>query len=350
MKTAPQGNGPAPRAGQSRRTILAGLAAGLVCGLPSSAAAGEDGLRFVHAYGETVLPRPATRVVSLGYTTHDTLLALGQPPLAIRYWYGDHAFGVWPWAQPFLNGAEPVLLSGEVSMEKVAALAPDLIVAIGAGISKAEYAVLSRIAPVLVHDGRYSGYGTPWDVMALTLGRALGRSDRAEELVAATREAFGAARARNPLWAGKTGVAAYHTGGETGAFTGADTRARFLADLGFRLTRGISALSGPDGFYVPLSPEDLSPLDADVLVWMSGLEQVPDLVGLPMRRTLKAHREGREVMAGPLVSGAMSHGSVLSLPFALRALEADLAAAADGDLDTPVASAEAAGLVPGRVP
>jgi iron complex transport system substrate-binding protein len=339
---------PRRRAGPHRRRVLAALAAGLVAGglrtPPASAA--DEALRFVHAYGETVLPRPARRVVSLGYTTHDTLLALGQPPLAIRYWYGDHPFGVWPWAQPLLGGAQPVLLSGEVSMEKVAALSPDLIVAIGAGISEAEYAVLSHVAPVLVHEPRFSGYGTPWDVMTRTLGRALGRSDRAEELVAATAEAFAAARARNPNWVGQTAVAAYHTGGETGAFTGVDTRARFLEDLGFQLTPGVADLSGPEGFYVALSPEDLSPLDADVLVWISGLAQVPDLAALPMRRTLRAHREGREVLAGPLVSGAMSHGSVLSLPFALKALEADLAAASDGLPGTPVATAIAAGLAP----
>jgi iron complex transport system substrate-binding protein len=346
--TASPDDRPQRPADPHRRHVLAGLAAGLLaCGLRAPpAAAAVEGLRFVHAYGETVLPRPARRIVSLGYTTHDTLLALGQPPLAIRYWYGDHPFGVWPWAQPLLGGAEPVMLAGEVSMEKVAALSPDLIVAIGAGLSEAEYAVLSRIAPVLVHEPRYSGYGTPWDVMTRTLGRALGRSDRAEELVAAATRDFAAARARNPNWSGQTAVAAYHTGGETGAFTGVDTRARFLEELGFRLTAGVTELSGPDGFYVALSPEDLSPLDADVLVWISGLAAVPDLAALPMRRTLKAHREGREVFAGPLVSGAMSHGSVLSLPFALTALEADLAAASDGLPGTPVATAVAAGLAP----
>jgi iron complex transport system substrate-binding protein len=69
-------------------------------------------------------------------------------------------------------------------------------------------------------------------------------------------------------------------------------------------------------------------------------------VALPMRKTLKAHREGREVMAGSLIAGALSFGSVLSLPFALKELEADLVLALDGDPATKVASSVKAGLAP----
>ncbi|ESR24522.1 ABC transporter substrate-binding protein [Lutibaculum baratangense] len=328
--------------GPTRREALAALAVGL---LPVRAA-GAESLRFAHAYGETVLPAPARRVVSLGYTTHDPLLALGVPPVAVRYWFGDHPFGVWPWAQPYLDGAEPEVLSGEVSMERVAALSPDLIVAIGSGISEAEYAVLSRIAPVLMQAPQYTTYGMPWDETTRWIGRAVGREAEAERRVVEARQAFSDAQARNPSWAGKTAVAAYHRGGETGAFIGVDNRAQFLADLGFRPTAEVARLSGPEEFYVPLSPEDLSPLDADLLVWVSGFGSVEDLAALPMRRTLAAHVEGREVLAGQLAAAAMSHGSVLSMPFALEELEADLAAAADGDPATEVRSASEAGLAP----
>lgn len=330
------------RRGLTRRGALAGIAASLVSVAPARASE----LRFVHAYGETVLPRPAKRVVSLGYTTHDSLLALGVPPVALRHWIGDYPFGVWPWAQSYLDGAEPEVLSGEVSMERVAALRPDLVVAIGSGISKAEYSVLSRIAPVIMQAPQYPTYGMPWDAMTRMIGRAVGREDVAERQVETAWRAFSDAKARHPGWAGKTGVAAYHRGGETGAFIGEDNRAEFLADLGFRPTPEVARLSGPEGFYVPLSPEDLSPLDADVLVWVSGFGSVSDLASLPMRRTLDAHLEGREVVAGQLAAAAMSHGSVLSMPFALKELEADLAAAADGDPATPVPSATEAGLAP----
>ncbi|WP_088345824.1 MULTISPECIES: ABC transporter substrate-binding protein [Rhodomicrobium] len=325
----------------TRRAALASLAACLAA--PADSA---SGIRFTHAYGETVLPRPARRVVSLGYTTQDALLALGVPPLAIRQWYGPFPFGVWPWAQPYLNGAQPLLISGEVSAEVVAALEPDLIVGIGSGISQAEYAVLSRIAPVLMQDAARSAYGTPWDELTRTLGRALGKEAAADDLIAQVRQRFAEATARHPAWSGQTAVAAYHGGGRTGAFVGADTRARFLAELGFRPTPEVERLSAPQLFYTDLSPEDLSPLDADVLVWVSAFEKAPDLVALPMRRTLRAYAQGREVFAGALLAGAMSFCSVLSLPFALSKLEDDIAAASDGTLGTAVPSAKAAGLAP----
>jgi iron complex transport system substrate-binding protein len=329
------------RARITRRAAMAGLAASLAA--PPVLA---GGIRFKHAYGETVLAQPARRVVSLGYNTQDTLLALGVPPVAIRYWYGNFPYGVWPWAQPYLGDAQPVMIAGEVSMEVVASLAPDLIVGVSSGIAPAEYAVLSRIAPVLMHDPAHPAYGTPWDDMTRTFGRALGKTDAAEALIAQAKQRFADARARHPDWPGRTAVAAYHWGGRTGAFIGADTRARFLAELGFRPTPAVESMSGPQGFYGDLSPEDLSPLDADVLVWISSFDAITDLLALPMRRTLRAHREGREVFAGPLLAGAMSFGSVLSLPFALSRLEEDIAAASDGAPGTPVASAKAVGLAP----
>lgn len=336
----------ARRDSPSRRAVLTGLAAAAATTAAVIQPARADDLRFEHAFGTTVLPRPARRVVSLGYTTHDPLLALGIPPVAVRQWFGAYPYGVWPWAQPHLGSAAPDLLTGEVSMERVAALTPDLVVAIGSGISQAEYMVLSRIAPVLMHASTDTAYGTPWDAMTLTLGRATGTDPRARALVAGVRDGFADARRRHPRWAGMTGVAGYHWSGETGAFIGADTRARFLLELGFERPAAVSALSGVNDFYAPLSSEDLSPLDAGVLLWVSSLEADPDLAALPMRRTLRAHRDGREVFAGGLTAAALSFGSVLSLPFALAALEADIAAAADGDPATPVPSAVQAGLAP----
>lgn len=331
--------------GVTRRALLGGTTAAFLSQSFNRLHAASDSLVFEHAFGTSVLDRPAERVVSLGYTTQDPLLALGIAPLAIRQWFGNFPHGVWPWAQAQLGEAKPELLVGEVSMERVAALKPDLIVAIGSGISKAEYRVLSRIAPVLMHEAGDAVYGTAWDKMTRMVGRATGKSNEAEALISRVQNQFATARARHPDWARKTAVAGYHWGGETGAFTGADTRAAFLAELGFKPTAPVLELSGPAEFYARLSPEDLSPLDADVLVWVSSFEQAPDLVSLPMRKTLSAHREGREVFAGGLMAAAMSFGSVLSLPFLLDHLEADIAAAADGDTQTIVMSAEKAGLL-----
>ncbi|MGE7370688.1 ABC transporter substrate-binding protein [Neorhizobium sp. NPDC001467] len=343
--------------GASRRQFLHGLAAGLSAPaligaglvLPSLArpARAQDGeIRFEHAFGTTVLEKPATRVVSIGYNTQDPLLALGTPPVGIREWFGGQPHAVWPWAQSYLGGAKPTVISGEVSIEIIASLQPDLIVGVGSGISQAEYDVLSQVAPVLMQPADNPSYGTRWDIQTEMFGRALGKSDKARELIESNKALFAAARARHPEWVGKTGVCAYNFNGETGAFIGSDTRATFLAELGFTPTKQLTDLKTTQGFYAPMSPEDLSALDADLLVWVSSSDTVPDIVALPMRKTLKAHREGREVMAGSLIAGALSFGSVLSLPFALKELENEMALALDGDPATKVASSVKAGLAP----
>ncbi|WP_420337153.1 ABC transporter substrate-binding protein [Roseibium sp.] len=332
--------------GVSRRALLGGLSAALLSQPLSHSDAETLPLVFNHAYGTSVLNGPARRVISLGYTTQDPLLALGVIPLAIRDWIGAYPYGVWPWAQTFLGDAKPELLIGEVSMERVAALEPDLIIAIGSGISKSEYRILSHIAPVLMHDLEDTTYGTPWDKVTKLIGRATGKGREAELLVSTVRMKFSAAREKHLNWADRTAVAGYHWGGETGAFTGADTRATFLKELGFRSTDALIELSDPSDFYVRLSPEDLWPLDADVLVWISNFGDAPDLVTLPMRKTLAAHLDGREVFAGPVVAAAMSFGSVLSFPYVLEQLVEDIAAAIDGDAETIVESAQNAGLAP----
>jgi iron complex transport system substrate-binding protein len=325
----------------TRRAALGTIAAGLLV----RPAAAEGEIRFKHVFGEAVLPGPAKRIVSLGYTTHDTLLALDVPPVALRYWFGDQPNGVWPWAQSHLAGTTPVIISGEAGAETIAALQPDLIIGIGSGISEAEYGVLSQIAPTLMQSEGRGTYDTSWDELARLLGRAVGKDALAEELIAGTKQRFADARARHPDWAGKRGVAVYHFGGDTGAFTSSDTRGRFIAELGFAPMPEVEKLGGGN-FYASLSPEDLSPVDADLLIWISSYDSAPDLVALAMRRMLKAHREGREVFAGSLTAAALSFGSVLSLPYALEQLEADIAQAMDGDPATQVASAVKAGLAP----
>ncbi len=332
------------------KTMAAGLISSSLPGLPypapAAAFAADGDLRFQHAYGETILPGPATRVVSLGYTAHDALLALDVVPLGIRQWFGGQPFGVWPWASAFLGDAKPQLIAGEVSMEVVAGLQPDLIVGAGSGISKDEYEVLSQIAPVLMQPEGAAAYGMRWDELTRMLGRAVGKSGLAEERIADVGTKFAAARDRHPGWAGRTGVCAYNFGGETGAFIGSDTRATFLSELGFNPTEKVGELSNVQGFYARLSPEDLSPLDADLLIWVSSSDKAPDIQALPMRRSLKAHREGREVFAGEMTAAALTFGSVLSLPYALDRLEVEIGLALDGDPGTPVPSSATAGLAP----
>ena len=330
----------------SLRPFMRLLALVLALLAPLGAAAQDFPQRFTHSFGETVVAEQPRRVVSLGYVGHDNLLAIGVVPVAIRHWFGDTPHGVWPWAEADLGEARPLVLRGEVSMEQVAALAPDLILAVGSGITAEEYAVLSQIAPTIASEAEYGSFNTPWDIHALTLGRATGRLAEAEAAVARIRARMAAMQAAHPGWKGQTGAVAYLWAGEPGAFLPGDTRANLLTDLGFAPTPAIAGMAGPDRFFVPLSPEDLAPLEAGVLIWMGESGDASALGALPLRRTLRAHAEGREIWADPLLAAAMSHASLSSLPYALDRLEPELAPAADGDPATQVPSAVAAGLAP----
>ena len=83
-----------------------------------------------HEYGQTTLEEAPERVVSLGYTDQDAILALGTVPVAIREFTGNQPSATWPWAADRLKGEQPAVLpADEVTPDEIAALEPDLIVA-----------------------------------------------------------------------------------------------------------------------------------------------------------------------------------------------------------------------------
>ena len=94
----------------------------------------------------------ARRAWSVGLTEQDALLALGIVPVATTKWFGTHPGEIFPWAEKRLGDAElPEVLEDEKQFEKVAALEPDLIVAMYSSITKKDYELLSAIAPTLAH-------------------------------------------------------------------------------------------------------------------------------------------------------------------------------------------------------
>ena len=154
-------------------------------GSSSSGGSSAFPVTIEHAYGETEIPEEPQRVVSLGYTEQDAILAFGVVPVGVRYAFGPEDDVFFPWADEAAGDAEPVVLPRtEVDAEDVAVLEPDLIMAVTAGLTEAEYETLSGIAPVVVQPAEFPAFGTPWQDQTLITGRALGQEERAEELVA----------------------------------------------------------------------------------------------------------------------------------------------------------------------
>src|SRR6202453_212951 len=104
---------------------------------PAAANGGGGPVTITHIFGETSIAEPPKRVVSAGFTGQDDLLALGIVPVAVTAWFGDQPFGVWPWAQPKLGKAKPVVLNLDngIQINQISGLKPDLIAATDAGLA-----------------------------------------------------------------------------------------------------------------------------------------------------------------------------------------------------------------------
>lgn len=276
-----------------------------------------------HKFGTTTIPSRPHRVVTVGYNGQDFALALGVIPIGVRGFLGYDAPDR-PWAAKQLDGHTlPTVGKQELDLEKIAALKPDLILAINGYLDRSTYRLLAGIAPTVAQSDRYAQGATPWARQTLRTGRALGRLDRARRVVAKTRKLFARARARHPEFAGKT--AAFSLGGPYRLGLD-DYRTGWLDDLGFEVT-----LKGGK-----VSMERLSVFDVDVLV-LEGASK--GFTGSAVFRRLDAVREGRVVNLGGFdddFAGALGFNSPLSLPYALKIAVPRIAAAVDGDPATPV--------------
>jgi iron complex transport system substrate-binding protein len=300
--------------------------------------AGAFPVTIEHKFGETTITEAPKRVVTVGLTEQDALLALGVVPVATTEWFGEHPGSVWPWAADELEalGAEAPASLGDstaISFERVAAERPDLILALYSGVTDEDYEKLSAIAPTVAQPADYVDYGVPWDELTVTVGRAIGKGSEAEALVADVEASFAAAVDEHPEFAGAEGVVATPYEG-VWVYGPEDARGRFMTALGFEVPRWTAEISGEE-FGGSLSLEHLDKLDVDVVVWLDALsDDVGDQFPGPVYGELPVHTEGREVHLDSFndsLGGATSFVSVLSLPFLLDGIVPKLAAALDGD-------------------
>jgi iron complex transport system substrate-binding protein len=292
-----------------------------------------------HRFGSTEIPSEPERVVTVGYTDQDIALALGVVPVGVGDFLGGYDWRTRPWAQDALGGAEPEVVSGqEINYEAVAAQRPDLIIAINAGLQKADYEKLSRIAPTVGQSGDYIDFGMPWDEQTLLVGKALGREEQARKVVADVEAKFEQIRADHPEFEGKTAILAYGGPDGYGAYASQDTRSRFLADLGFKTPARVDELAG-DAFFIQFSQEQFRLMDQDVVV-MYGKQE--DILANPVFKRLDAVKEDRVIYVDltDQMAGALGFASALSLPYLLDETTGMFAAAVDGDPATAVTQPE----------
>lgn len=98
---------------------------------------------------EIVLDGPATKVVGLEWNVAEHLVSLGVMPVGVADVKG---YTAWVSAEPLDDSVTDVGVRGEPSIDSIAALAPDLVVAT-ADLPEAAIAQLEEFTPVLVVPG-----------------------------------------------------------------------------------------------------------------------------------------------------------------------------------------------------
>ena len=288
-----------------------------------------------HKFGTTTVEREPERIVVVGLTEQDTVLALGYTPIATTEWYGDQPHAVWPWAREALGDAKPTVLTAAdgFDFEKIASLRPDLIVGTNSGMRQRDYDKLSRIAPTVTSVEGSTDYFSPWDEQVRVIGQALGKPDEAEALVKRVRDRYAAVAEEHPEFEGKTA-----TFSQNGFYDGLlyvypeGLNTEFLTYLGFEINPEITALAKEPGVQVAISPERLDTIDADVIVFAT--EKPGDVGRLfeePTFPLLDAVGKNRSVYTDGTLAGALYFMSPLSLEYALDKLTPQLEAAVEGE-------------------
>jgi iron complex transport system substrate-binding protein len=310
-------------------------------GAAPSAAATEPGalpVTIEHKYGETTIEEAPERVVVAGLREQDALLALGIVPVGTTEWYGEHPGAIFPWAEEALGDAprpEVLPFDDGIQYEKIAALRPDLILAVYSGLTQKDYDTLSKIAPTVAQPPGQVDWGSSWQDEILITGRAVGKPKEAERLRGEAEAQLAAAAEAHPEFKGQTAAVATPYQGIY-VYGPQDARSRLLVDLGFTFPKELENVGGSE-FGGQLSGERIDLLDVGALIWFADPGPAEKVRDNRVYSRLKVFTEGRDIFLaekGTLYE-ATSFISVLSIPLLVDELVPKLAAAADGDPSTP---------------
>ncbi|MHA6513757.1 iron-siderophore ABC transporter substrate-binding protein [Tessaracoccus sp. Z1128] len=282
-----------------------------------------------HALGEAVIEAEPTRVATIGWTDHETLVSLGVVPVgAVKITWGGNAAGSTDWfdaAVAELGGDQPTRYddSAGAPVEEIVALEPDLILATNSGLTQEEYDTLSKVAPVVAYPE--APWSTSWQDSLELVGRAVGRSERAAEVEADTTSLLEEAGAQYPEIAGTSAAWIWFAAADYskfGVYSATDARPRFLDAVGFQTPAIVTGLSdGARGqFSVDVSAERASEFEADVIVFYTDDSvKLPDIQAAPLIQDLPALKTGAFVASGdPTLALPLSSPTPLSIPVAVE--------------------------------
>ncbi|MCZ4498296.1 MAG: iron transporter substrate-binding protein [Marmoricola sp.] len=295
-------------------------------------------------FGTVTVNKRPERIVTIGLTDQDAVLALGTVPVGVTNWFGDAPGRIFPWAtdaaakattNPLGAGKVPEVLKDEKQIEKVLALKPDLVTAIYSALTQKQFDTFkAQGIPVIAAPKGAVDYATSWQDATTLIGTAMGKKAEAEKLVADVDAKVAKAAADHPEFKGKSAVTITNYEGYF-IYGSGDPRGRLLADLGFVLPQDLEDFT-KENFGKSISAENANLIDLDVLLWVNSEKKALEL---KTYAGTKVHENGGDVFIDDSdPNGALyvasSFVTVLSLPFYLDQIVPRLAAAADGDPST----------------
>ncbi|MEV8533410.1 iron-siderophore ABC transporter substrate-binding protein [Streptomyces sp. NPDC051211] len=285
-------------------------------------ASGAFPVTLEHKYGSTTISAEPKKVVTLGLSDQDAVLALGVKPVGSVDWFKEQPYGKWPWAKDLWGSTPPQVVGerDEYNMEKIAALKPDLIIAQYSGMKKEQYDTLSKIAKVVAQPKGAEDYQADWQTMTKQIGKALGKDAETEKLIAGIDAKFKAVSDKHPEWKGKTvSVGEPYEPGKFSAFSPNDPKLKFFAGMGFGTTDAYRAALGKENI-ADLSSERLDVMEADRTVWLGTPDTEKAMKADPLYQKTKVNQEKRDLFLpydSPDIGAALSFNTVLSIPYAI---------------------------------
>lgn len=284
------------------------------------------------ALGEVTIEDRPQRVVALDFPSADAAIAMGVVPVGMyEVSYVDG--GVQEWTQRALGGErpEPIDTLRGFPFETIARLNPDVILATNAfPLISESWEDLNAIAPVVGHV-EAPGVDT-WQQGVRQVGEALGRAERAEQLITETEDEVAQTRRNHPEFEGRTLSFFNYVSGD-GLYVindESDVSIKFFRELGFAgITDTVAGLPGTDG-RAQVSAERYDVLDADVVVGTSpDVSSLDEVTGNPVFARVPAVARGSYISIGLGPASALAFPSVLSIPYGLEQLVPELQTALD---------------------
>ena len=230
---------------------------------PSATASSTATKQIQHAFGTTEVVANPSRIAVLDYFTVEALMVLGVQPIAAPAVIVENLLHL----PPADNEIADIGTPNEPSLETLAALKPDLILATKSFINEDTYGLLSQIAPTVVFDN--DGF-TEWQELTQLCAEVMGKEAEATRLKTeyeAKLQAFKSQLDANQI---QISVASFNNE-QISAFSKETFIGTVLEAAG--LSRPPKQMEDTDASMIPISLELLNQIDGDVLFVMKPQSQ-----------------------------------------------------------------------------